>query len=136
MKENKHTSIRRKAGFRFSLGDVLILLAGAGLTWWLRTQEMPVWWTVPMVLTHFFLFCNVFLVWQRLELVWAGVFVINVAAHVALEVPGWWPPTLWQLPVTLFVIAWQMRSPWYHGIFAQRINPRLMEYPNDTPLKS
>lgn len=118
----------RRHGFRCSPWDTLILLAGGGLTWWLRTQEIPLWWTVPMVLGHFFLFCNVFLVWRRLELIWAGLFVVNVVAHVALEVLEWWPPVLWQLPVTLVVIAWQMRSPWYHGIFAERINPRLPEY--------
>ncbi|MGV3662036.1 MAG: hypothetical protein ACO1TE_17760 [Prosthecobacter sp.] len=125
---NEHTQCRRKAGFRFSPWDALILLAGAGLTWWLRMQEVPLWWTVPMVLGHFFLFCNVFLVWRRLELIWAGLFVINVAAHVTIEVVEWWPPVLWQMPVTLVVIVWQMRSPWYHGIFARRINPRLADY--------
>ncbi|HEY1048568.1 MAG TPA: hypothetical protein VGE39_02390 [Prosthecobacter sp.] len=128
----RHTQ-QRRAGFRFSVWDALILLAGACLTWWLRTQKIPLWWIVPMALGHFFLFCNVFLVWRRLELIWAALFVANVAAHVAIEELEWWPPVLWQLPVTLFVIAWQMRSPWYHGIFARQINPRLPEYLQGVP---
>lgn len=130
----KSRTPQRRAGFRFSPWDAVILLAGAALTWWLHAQQIPLWWTVPMVLGHFFLFCNVFLVWRRLELAWAGVFLLNVAAHVAADVQEWWPPVLWQAPVTLAVIAWQMRSPWYHGIFAQQINPRLEYYLNGNSL--
>lgn len=124
----KSRTSQRRSGFRFSPWDAVILLAGAVLTWWLRAQQIPLWWTVPMVLGHFFLFCNVFLVWRRLELAWAGMFLLNVAAHVAADVQEWWPPVLWQAPVTLAVIAWQIRSPWYHGIFARQINPQLAEY--------
>lgn len=92
----------------------------------------PLWWIVPSALGHFFLFCNVFLVWRRLEMLWAAAFVLNVAAHIALESFDPWPSLLWQAPVTLWVVAWQMRSPWYHGVFARQINPRLADYLNDT----
>ncbi len=53
-------------GFRVSALDGAILLLGAFLTLWLRNESFPLWWLVPMVLGHFFLFCNVFLVWRRL----------------------------------------------------------------------
>ncbi len=108
--------------------DTVILLLGSVLSWWLINQSFPLWWIVPTALGHFFLFCNIFLVWRRLELLWAAAFVVNVAAHVAFNAFNPRPPLLWQTPVTLAVIAWQMRSPWYHGVFARQFNPRLAEY--------
>ncbi len=91
-------------------------------------QSFHLWWIIPAALGHFFLFCNVFLVWRRLELLWAASFVVNVVAHVASNEFDFWPPLLWQTPVTLLVVAWQMRSPWYHGIFAHQINARIQDY--------
>lgn len=127
----QYFAMRFRHGFRCSISDVLILLAGAGLTLWLRSLDQPLWWVVPMVVGHFFLFCNVFLVWRNLELLWAGAFVANVLFHAARGSIGWWPVCGWQMIVTVAVIAVQMRSPWYHGIFARRINPRLDDYLND-----
>lgn len=121
---------QRCHGFRVSTWDGLILVLGAGLTLWLRSAEFPLWWIVPVVVGHFFLFCNVFLVWRNLELLWAAVFIANVLLHVAMGDLGWWPACGWQLLATVAVIARQMRSPWYHGIFARRINPRLDDYLN------
>ncbi len=120
----------RTYGFRLSWLDAMILMVGVVLSWWLQSLSYPLWWAVPAALGHFFLFCNVFLVWRRLELLWAVAFVLNVAAHISLDV---WDPRsslLWQTPVTLAVIAWQMRSPWYHGILAEQLNPRIKEYLN------
>jgi hypothetical protein len=94
------------------------------------SQSFPLWWIVPTALGHFFLFCNVFLVWRRWELLWAVVFVINVSVHLAFDEFDFWPSLLWQIPVTLAVITWQMRSPWYHGILAEQLNPRIKEYLN------
>ena len=125
-------AIKRQHGFRISAVDGLILVLGAGLTFWLRSAAFPLWWIVPMVVGHFFLFCNVFLVWRNLELIWAALFVANVLLHVATGNLEWWPACGWQLIATFAVIVWQMRSPWYHGIFARRINTRLDDYLNGT----
>ena len=118
----------RTHGFRFSARDALVILCSAAITWWLRSMSFELWWIAPLVLGHFFLFCNVFLVWQRWEFVWAVIFIANVTIHFALGFSDWFPCLLWQTPVTITVIVLQMRSPWYHGIFAQRINPQLDEY--------
>lgn len=115
-------------GFRFSLRDGLVLLSGAAVAVWLRQASFPLWWIVPMALGHFFLFCNVFLVWQKFELAWAAAFVIQVAIHLAAGYFEWRSPLVIQTPVTLFVIWLQLRSPWYHGILAQRLNPRLADF--------
>lgn len=126
--EPQHTPSERRHGFRFSVWDALILLSGFGLALWLRSEEFALWWVVLAAVGHFFLFCNVFLVWRRWELGWAVIFVINVAAHVAYGIFGWLSPILVQLPVTVLVIMLQIRSPWYHGIFARRLNPHLDGY--------
>jgi len=117
--------VPRRHGFRFSLSDGLIVVGATVLSVWLRSIAFDLWWLVPVVLGHFFLFCNVFLVWRRWELVWAAIFVLNVARHVASGSVSCRSVLLWQAPVTIGLIALQMRSPWYHGIFARRINPQL-----------
>jgi len=70
----------------------------------------------PVVLAHFFLFCNVFRVRRSLELIWAGVFVVNFAAWSMAGSFSWWPVLLVQTPVTIACIGMEMRSPRYHGI--------------------
>ena len=127
---NPTPSTSRTSGFRLSWLDAVILIAGTVLSWWLQSQSFPLWWIVPAAFGHFVLFCNVFLVWRRMELLWAIAFVFNVAAHVFFDEWDPWPSLLWQTPVTLAVIAWQMRSAWYHGIFAEQFNPRIKEYLN------
>ena len=119
-------------GFRVSKWDALILLLSVGLTSWLRAQNFLLWWIVPVVVGHFFLFCNVFRVWWRLELSWAVCFVMMTGVHLAAGYTGWLSPLIMQTPATLFVAWLQMRSPWYHGILARRVNPRLNEFLNGT----
>lgn len=125
---NPNPSPSRRCGFRLSWLDAAILLLGAVLSGWLMRQSFPLWWIVPTALGHFFLFCNVFLLWRRWELLWAVAFVLNVGMHLVFGILDWLSPMLFQLPVTVLVITWQIRSPWYHGIFAERLNPHLKEY--------
>lgn len=122
----------RHHGFRLSFVDALVLVTGAVLSGWLAEMDFPLWWIVPAAVGHFFLFCNVFLVWRRWELLWAAAFIFNVAGHFSLETYTATPVLLWQAPATILVIVFQIRSPWYHGIFARQINPRLADYLNDT----
>ncbi len=118
----------RKHGFRLSALDGVVLMLGAILAIWLRNESFPLWWIVPMALGPFFLFCNVFLVWRKLELIWAAVFVILIGGHLALGHTDGLSPLIMQTPVTLGVLWLQLRSPWYHGIFARLINPRLDDF--------
>lgn len=104
------------------------MLLGVISTLWLRNKAFPLWWIVPMALGHFFLFCNVFLVWRKLELIWAVLFTTNVSAHLAFGITDASSPLLCQLPVTICVLVLQIRSPWYHGILAGRLNPQLKDY--------
>lgn len=89
------------------------------------------WWIVVAVVGHFFLFCNVFLVRRALELWWAAAFVINVGWWLSQGEADWLPAMAYQAPVTVLVIALEMRSPRYHGIGARWINRRLDDYLNN-----
>lgn len=92
-------------------------------------RGLPFGWILICVVGHFFLFCNVFRVRRSYELGWAAVFLVNVACWMMLRLSlDWLPPLLTQLPVTLAVILAEIRSSQYHGIFAEKWNPRLDEY--------
>jgi hypothetical protein len=126
----------RKWGFRFAVVDGIVLAfapVAAVLLWDLD----PLLALLPaFLLAHFFLFCNVFRIRRALELVWAGLFLVNTFA--------WWlthDPIPWlgvvgvQIPATVAVIALEMRSPRYHGIFAPWINPGFSEAESSPQLK-
>ena len=101
------------SGFRISARDVAVLVLGAGAVWWLQG---PMAVLIAIVVTHFFLFCNVFRVWRNYELIWAAVFVINVGVLMALDLFSWWIIVLAQAPATILVVWLQIRSPHYRGV--------------------
>jgi hypothetical protein len=126
MFEPKHNA--RTWGFRFSLTDALAILAfmsAAGLLWRLGSL---LWWMLVIAAVHFFLFCNVFRIIRRRELVWAGFFILNVIAWTLLGLLTWPRVLLCQLPITVGLVVADMRSPGYHGVFASRQNPLLSDY--------
>jgi hypothetical protein len=47
---------------------------------------------------------------------------------VLLRRLDWFTVLACQLPVSAGVIAWEIRTPAYHGVFADRLNARLEEY--------
>lgn len=117
----------RDAGFRLSVIDGIVLAAGGIATVLLHDAIGPMVGLFPMAIGHFFLFCNVFRVRRRYELAWTAVFLVNFTAWTWTAFS--WPGVLAiQLPVTAIVIALEIRSPRYHGVFASRWNPRLPEY--------
>ena len=126
----------RTAGFRCSWGDTLVLVASVPATWWLWSSVGPIAGAVPFAVGHFFLFCNVFRIHRRKELLWAGCCLVNVSAWMLNERCDWALILAVQSPLTVALIAWEMRGPLYHGVWARRINPRLADYlaePNGIP---
>ena len=118
----------RTCGLRFSWFDAgAIVMCGAAtwLAWsWLGSMAL----LFPVALGHFFLFCNVFRIYRKYEYIWAVVFVLNVLMWVTLARFDWRLILATQTPVTATVIILQMRSPWYHGIGARKINKRIDEF--------
>ena len=108
-----------RPGFRFSRVDALVLVAGAVLTVVLWPALGTLALLVPVALGHFFLFCNVFRVRRDVELLWAGVFVLNFAAWGLTGRFSWTRVLLTQLPVTLAILVVEVRHPRYHGILSR-----------------
>lgn len=116
-------------GFRLSRVDLIVISLTIIASLEIIRRDLPFAWILACVVGHFFLFCNVFRVRRSYELMWAAAFLLNVAYwmafHLSLE---WLPPLLTQLPFTIIVIVAEIRSPQYHGIFSEQLNPRLNEY--------
>lgn len=109
-------------GFRFSFLDgVVLTLAGVVL---LLTE-----WRINLVggllLGHFFLFCNVFRMSRKLELLWSAAFLLLAVATIQYGIPGWWATGLGSILVALLVLLLEMRKPSYHGVGWSLINPDL-----------
>lgn len=112
----------RTHGFRFSLVDgIAIVVCGVATVFlWPTMGEFAL--LLPYVLGHFFLFCNIFRIQRRPELIWAGLFVANVVICLALIQTPFVIPLMAQLPVTAWLIVQEIRKPTYHGILAHRWN--------------
>jgi hypothetical protein len=115
-------------GYRFSRVDACAIGIFGGLSFVLWISEFPLWWIVPAVVAHFSLFCNVCRVRRTLEIAWALLFMVNVAAWFLAGRDDWRAPLFSQLPATIAILAWEVLSPEYHGVLSRRINPRLDEY--------
>jgi len=118
----------RTWGVRFSFFDAVILVAAvvAGIGSYAITDGYSL--LILFVVFHFFLFCNVFRIRRKPELVWAGIFVLNCTAWTQFGGVSLVGMIGSQFFVTVLVIANEFRSPNYHGVFARRINSRLDDY--------
>ena len=117
---------RSKPGFRFSLQDAAVIAIGTLATAWLWGQVGSLSLLLLGVLLHFFLFCNVFRVRTRLELIWASSFVLNAGAWQIADELSWQGLLGSQLAITVLVIAAELRSPSYHGIGHRWIHSRAL----------
>lgn len=102
-------------GFRFSSTDALAIAVCGLATVWGHGEIGNTAWIFPFVLGHFFLFCNVFRVPRKPELIWAGCFItiatVCLVADVSLLHAIWMV-----LPITAAVLIYAVRLPTYHGI--------------------
>lgn len=103
-------------GFRLSAIDLAILAACVPATWgaWMLVGDHAM--ILPIVLGHFFLFCNVFRIPRKPELIWSGVFTLNVAAWIVADAFSWPRVLAIQTPVTVMVVLAAMLRNDYHGL--------------------
>lgn len=120
-------------GFRLSIVDAAILAAGAGFSIVLGGQVRWAGLVVGFVVGHFFLFCNVFRISRRPEMIWAAVFTTLAGSTVFSGAPGWVMTIVVSLLLSASLIALEMRKPSYHGVFWKRINPGLKEWWTSNP---
>jgi len=121
-------AFQRTWGVRFSPRDALALVVMGAAIIGLHRMDHSFWWVVAIVAAHFFLFCNIFRVARRRELLWAAIFVANVALWGLVGRLDWFNVMACQLPVSVGVIAWEFKAPRYHGVFADRVNRNLNDY--------
>ena len=111
---------RRRRGFRLSGTDVVVIAVCGIATWRLLPEIGTYAWFFPITLGHFFLFCNVFRIRRKYELIWAVFFLCNVAVWpFAVGDINPWGVLLCQTPITIGLIAMECFSPRYHGIFCR-----------------
>ena len=115
---------RSQPGFRFSPRDAVVVVVCTLATAWLWGRVGSLSFVLFVVLVHFFLFCNVFRVRMRYELIWASSFVLNASAWQLMDALGWQSVLGTQIPITLLVIGAELRSPSYHGIGHRWIHSR------------
>jgi hypothetical protein len=107
---------RPPAGFQFAWTDGVVIALCALVTWstWPLLGKMSI--LFPVVLGHFFLFCNVFRIPRKPELWWSAVFVVNVGVWLSLSLFTWPKVLLTQSPITLLFITMAIFGRDYHGI--------------------
>jgi len=115
-------------GFRISWFDAAVMIAGiivaciaSAYAWWAGT-------VISFVVGHFFLFCNVFRIARKPELIWAAVFIVLIGATVLTGMPGWIVAFSVSFIVAVLLIYLEMQKTSYHGIFWSKINPGLREW--------
>ncbi len=118
----------RTWGFRFSVMDAVALIVFGAAAGGLYRLGSSLPWLVLIAAGHFFLFCNVFRVVRRRELLWAALYILNVGFWLLLGRLDWFNILACQLPVSAGVIAWEIKAARYHGICADRLNPALNDY--------
>jgi len=114
-------------GFRLSKFDILILVSGTIASLVMMKDAWQLGTAVAFVVLHFFLFCNVFRIPRRPELIWAAGFVTLVTLSTGSLIP-WTVTFILSLLLSCVLIALEARSPNYHGIFWATLNPNLKEH--------
>lgn len=114
-----------KVGFRLSLIDCALILAGLLLTCFYPhnkgiPQNIDFFFQAMIlyVIGNFFLFCNVFRVRRKYELWWVASALMNTLLLLFYynNVPVFF---ISQSVATLMAIIMEIKSPTYHGILAK-----------------
>lgn len=111
----------RRRGFRLSAIDLLAIAICALGTIVALPILGEIAWLFPITLGHFFLFCNVFRIRREFELLWAGVFVVNVASWALAGRFDWLNVLAVQTPLTATLIITECLNPRYHGVFCKHV---------------
>jgi len=116
---------RFSPGFRLNLRDVLALVCGSGLAFFLRETESELSILTLIAVLHFFLFCNVFRIKRKKELIWMFVFLLLVAFTVILGRPSFIVSVAISIAVSSYLIIKEIKEVDYHGVLWNRFNPNL-----------
>jgi glycerol-3-phosphate acyltransferase PlsY len=128
MTENPFRFGQRPAGFRILVSDIFVTLfaiaTAGGIWYWAQGDKIiQTFALMPLViLVHFFLFCNIFRISRKLELIWGIIFVVVVFANMEFDrrspnpLKFWLNTVLVLSPVTVANMVWAIFTKDYHGI--------------------
>ena len=114
-----------RPGFRISLLDGSVLVLGAVGSYWAFRIDPALAIAISFTVGHFFLFCNVVRMSRPRELAWAAIFLLLAISTMRSNTPTWNQSFVLSLIATCVLVIFQARSPSYHGVFWNRINPNL-----------
>ena len=113
-----------KPGFRISIIDIIFIMVMTVLA--VSVSSINLYLSIIIILPciQFFLFCNVFRIRRKNELIWATLYIvtgycgyyfhINIILIVCIL-----------FSIGMLLIFSEIKHPGYHGIMWQRINPNL-----------
>jgi hypothetical protein len=104
------------AGFRFSFIDAIAIVVCFAVVGVLLPVLGNIVWIIPIVLGHFFLFCNLFRIPRFLELFWSGIFLLNVGFWFSIDQFSWIMILETQFLPTVVIILLAILRKDYHGI--------------------
>ena len=122
---------QRPAGVRLFIKDIIVIISGVMLTLfvWFFSKNDPSIQTLSLLpsitVIHFFLFCNVFRISRKREILWSIIFIFNIVIGyywiMILHNPispfiFWMTILILQLPFTIAVILKEILSKDYHGV--------------------
>ena len=102
-----------------------MLVLGVGVSLILGKNYWPGSFFIIFAIGHFFLFCNLFRISRRLELIWTAIFLLLAGGSTIGGFPSLLVTAAFSICVTIIVVAIELKKPSYHGVFWQQINPGL-----------
>ena len=117
-----------RPGFRLSKVDIGVLIFGTLASILVARFALAFAAVTLFTLAHFFVFCNVLRMSRALELIWAVLFVALAGSTLRFGLPPWRVTLAAMLIATVILAAVQLLHPSYHGVFWQRLNPRLPQW--------
>ena len=120
--------VKFNPGFRLSLPDCLILLAGAFASFEAANLDLHFGVAVGFTVGHFFLFCNVIRMRRLQELTWAATFIFLCSVSSTFGVPSWLQSFGITSAVKAVLVFFELRAPSYHGVCWRRVNPTLEKW--------
>ncbi len=111
-------------GFRISLTDVVFILLFSFWLWNAHSIDTNLFIISAWPPAQFFLFCNVFRIARKSELIWVGIYLATALTCYFFGFSSLIPLTIGIIS-GLVAIACETRKPSYHGVFWRYFNPGL-----------
>jgi cell division protein FtsW (lipid II flippase) len=117
-------------GFRISKIDMAFIFLAIFLAVYLYQISQETNFIILFTTFHFFMFCNVFRIERKPELIWSVFFCITTYGTLTYQTPPWKYNFLLSLLRAVILIFIDTTKKSYHCIFWQKINPNIQSWWN------